>query len=80
MQAMKDSRHLNRSRWFDITATGTIRRKRVSAAMNEQFPLEYRKYYQSTGANAAKLTKYVMVAEALQLSDAWIKVQSMFNS
>ena len=64
-------------RWFDETKTGTLRRKRVSAKAEAQFPRDLRIIYQTEGLNA--LVLHIRVSERLCLSDAWAKVQRMFN-
>ena len=64
-------------RWFDKTKTGTLRRKRVSAKAEAQFPRELRIIYQTGGLGA--LVLHIRVSEGLCLSDAWAKVQRMFN-
>ena len=64
-------------RWFDKTKIGTLRRKRVSAKAEAQFPRNLRIIYQTEGLNA--LVLHIRVSEGFCLSDAWAKVQRMFN-
>lgn len=71
-------RHLNVDRWFDkMPTTGNLRRKRVSAKMEEQFPLHLRGIYQERGA--AALVKFLTTTRNLSLSQAWAEVKRMFN-
>jgi hypothetical protein len=70
-------RHLNVERWFDKTSTGTLRKKRVSAARAEQFPQRYRNIYRTQGL--ANLVRLIMQENDLSLADAWQRVKSMFN-
>ena len=73
-------RHLNTTLWFDtiVTAAGTtvLRRKRVSAKREKQFPRRYRDYYQLNGAS--KLCKKVMEDYHVGLAEAWAMVKRMF--
>ena len=70
-------RHLQVERWFDKTETGTLRRKRVSAKAEAQFPHELRILYQTNGLGA--LVLHIRECENLGLVDAWAKVERMFN-
>lgn len=71
------SRFLRVERWFDKTKTGTLRRKRVSARAEAQFPRELRILYQTKGLGA--LVLHIRENENLWLADAWARVQKMFN-
>ena len=64
-------------RWFDKTKTGTLRRKRVSAKAEAQFPHELRILYQTNGLLA--LVLHIRECENLGLVDAWARVERMFN-
>lgn len=70
--------HLRVERWFDSMSTGNLRRKRVSAAREKQFPLELRQLYQTQGA--VKLVKHIMIRDKVPLAQAWIAVKTMFNA
>ena len=70
-------RHLQVERWFDKTETGTLRRKRVSAKAETQFPRELRILYQTKGLGA--LVLHIRESENLWLVDAWARVRRMFN-
>lgn len=70
-------RHLQVERWFDKTKTGTLRRKRVSAKAEAQFPRELRILYQTKGLGA--LVLHIRENENLWLADAWARVRRMFN-
>ena len=71
------SRHLQVERWFNETETGTLRRKRVSAKAEAQFPHYLRILYQTNGLLA--LVLHIRDSENLGLVDAWATVQRMFN-
>lgn len=70
-------RHLQVERWFNETETGTLRRKRVSAKAEAQFPHELRILYQTNGLLA--LVLHIRECENLELVDAWARVERMFN-
>jgi hypothetical protein len=72
-------RHLKVDLWFDQTSTGTLRRKRVSAEREKQFPIGYRKLYQRQGLVA--LIRYLRQesATAPSLHEAWTRTKTMFN-
>ncbi len=70
-------KHLHVERWFDHTSTGNLRRKRVGAAREKQFPFELRKMYQQHGASA--LVRHLREKHNLSLAEAWARVKSMFN-
>ena len=70
--------HLRVERWFDHTPTGNLKRKRVSATREKQFPLELRQLYQTQGA--AKLVKHVMIRDKATLAQAWATIKTMFNA
>ena len=70
-------RHLQVERWFNEAETGTLRRKRVSAKAEVQFPRELRKLYQTKGLLA--LVLHIRDSENLGLVDAWARVERMFN-
>ena len=71
------SRHLQVERWFNEPETGTLRRKRVSAKAEVQFPRELRILYQTKGLLA--LVLHIRDSENLGLVDAWARVERMFN-
>ena len=71
------SRHLQVERWFNETETGTLRRKRVSAKAEAQFPHQLRILYQTNGLLA--LVLHIRECENLGLVDAWARVERMFN-
>lgn len=75
------SAHLSLDRWVSFISPDNgptyMRLKRVSSAMNAQFPLELRRIYRRQGLNA--LVKHIMVEDHISLSEAWRKIRRMFN-
>ena len=70
--------HLHKERWFCKTSTGSLKMKRVSKKLGEQFPREYRKVYQASGARG--LVIFVQKEVGCSLAEAWEKTKFMFNT
>lgn len=70
--------HLHKDRWFCKTSTGSLRMKRVAKGLEEQFPREYRKVYQTSGAFG--LVSFVQKRAGCSLAEAWKKTKFMFNT
>ena len=70
--------HLRKERWFCKTSTGSLKMKRVSKKLEEQFPREYRKVYQATGA--LSLVIFLQKTLSCSLAEAWEKTKFMFNT
>jgi len=76
LKRVRIGRHLHGDRWFDITSTGTLRRKRVSAKMEQQFPKELRIIYQKHGPKG--LDDHLR-EQGYGFVEAWEKIKHMFN-
>lgn len=72
-------KYLNVERWFVRKPTGKLQRKRVSAVMEKQFPLELRKIYQEGGASGL-VAHLIKAGKYPTLSMAWDAVKKMFNN
>lgn len=69
---------LNSDRWFVRTSTGTLRKKRVSAQKELQFPRWAREIFQQQGTPA--LVKEIRKRYPLMsVSTVWEAVETMFN-
>lgn len=65
--------------FFDeMPTTGNLRKKRISAKLESQFPRRFRNEYQTNGAIST--VRAIQLEFNCNLSEAWTKLKGMINS